>query len=176
MLAFRIAAAAMAFVAAASADPAPAPSATLEAIAVDGLRTCMSISEGRTPLEAASIFGFLPDPAAAGAFMHQTDKGQIDILPPAADRRSCRVSVSALTLDPKTVLDAVQAFVTTPPQSYAPLQSRIAESLGNGYASRTTIWAASDGKALNQVTLYEILAGEYYHGPKVLIDHLIDRR
>ena len=75
----------------------------------------------------------------------------------------------------KDVLDAVSAFLTTPPQAYAPLQSRIAERVGN-YAARTSIWAQSGGGAgLAMVTLYEILANEYYLGPKIIIDFLVDK-
>ncbi len=72
------------------------------------------------------------------------------------------------------VLDAVAAFLTTPPQSYAPLQSRIAERLGN-YASRTSIWASSSGGALAMLTLYEILANEYYLGPKIIMDFVLEK-
>lgn len=151
------------------ATPAPAPA--LEAIAVDGIRTCQSIVEGRAPAEAASIFGFAPVEAA---FVREVAQGKVEILPPAADRRSCRVQVYALTLDNKIVLDAVGTFLTTPPQSYAPLQSRIAERLGS-YASRTSIWAQSGGGTLAMLTLYEILANEYYLGPKIIIDFLVQR-
>lgn len=170
---------ALAFAPEALADPAPATATaqpTLEAIAIDGLRACMSIAEGRAPADAANIFGFAPDADKAGFFFHETDKGKVDFQPPAPDRRSCRVSISALTLDNQAVIDTLQEFLTTPPQAYAPLQSRIAESIGDGFAARTSIWASSDGKVLNQVTLYEILANEYYHGPMILIDHLVDRR
>lgn len=160
--------------------PAPAGAtpgqAALEQVAADGLRTCMSIAEGRTPAEAAQVFGFAIDAADPNLFSRETDRGKVTVLPPAADRRSCRTSLSALTLDNAAVIDAVQAFLTTPPQSYAPLQSRIAEAIGDGFAARVSIWASSDGHALNQVTLYEVLANDYYHGPKILIDHLVDRR
>lgn len=156
------------FAGAASAAAQPA----LEAGAVDGIRACQSIVEGRTPADAASIFGFT---VAGEAISLETDRGKIEILPPAADRRSCRVQVYALVLENKDVLDAVSAFLTTPPQAYAPLQSRIAERVGN-YAARTSIWAQSGGGAgLAMVTLYEILANEYYLGPKIIIDFLVDK-
>lgn len=144
----------------------------LEIVATDGVRMCMSIAEGRAPAEAATIFGFTP---SAALFQRETDKGKIEVLPPDQTRRSCRVQVSALVLDDKTVLDAVGAFVTSPPHSFAPLQSRIAERLGN-YAARVSIWAASDGTSLGMLTVYEILANEYYLGPKIMIDYVIDRK
>jgi len=145
---------------------------TLEALSADGMRMCMSMAQGRPAAEAATIFGFTPSEAL---FQRETARGKIEVLPPDATRRSCRVQVSALTLDPKTVLDAVADFITKPPQSMAPLQMRIAERLGN-YAARVSIWASSDGRDLGMVTLYEILANEYYLGPKVMIDYLIDRK
>lgn len=153
-------------VAAAAEDP------TLEALATDGVRMCMSIAEGRAPADAAAIFGFAPSEAL---FQHETARGKVEVLPPDQTRRSCRVQVSALTLDDKTVLDAIGAFVTAPPHSFAPLQSRVAERLGN-YAARVSIWASSDGSALGMVTVYEILANEYYLGPKIMIDYVVDRR
>ena len=160
-----------------AADPSPAPAAavptaTLEGIALDGLRACQSIGEGRTPAEAAVIFGFTPVEAT---FVREVAQGKIEIMPPAADRRSCRVQLYALTLDNKVVLDAVSAYLTTPPQSYAPLQSRIGERLGS-YASRTSIWASSDPGGLRTLTLYEILANEYYLGPKIIIDFIVEHR
>ena len=145
---------------------------TLETLATDGVRMCMSIAQGRDPAEAATIFSFT---ASEALFQHETARGKVEVLPPDATRRSCRVQVSALTLDPKTVLDSVQDFITKPPQNLAPLQMRIAERLGN-YAARVSIWASSDGVNLGMVTLYEILANEYYHGPKVMIDYVIDRK
>ncbi len=162
---------------AAAADPTPpapavAPAATLEGIALDGLRACQSIADGRTPADAAVIFGFT---AFEAGFVREVAQGKIEILPPAADRRSCRVQLYALTLDNKVVLDAVGAFLTTPPHAYAPMQSRIAERLGN-YASRTSIWASSGGGSLALVTLFEILANEYYLGPKILIDFVLEKR
>ena len=81
----------------------------------------------------------------------------------------------ALVVDEKAVLDAIAALVTAPPHSFAPLQSRVAERLGN-YAARVSIWASSDGNALGMVTVYEILANEYYLGPKIMIDYVVDRR
>ncbi|BCW88319.1 hypothetical protein sos41_14580 [Alphaproteobacteria bacterium SO-S41] len=158
----------------APAAPAPAPeaAATLDAIALDGLRACQSIAEGRAAADAAVIFGFAPVEAT---FVREVPQGKIEILPPAADRRSCRVQIYALTLDNKVVLDAVSAYLTTPPQSYAPLQSRIGERLGN-YASRTSIWASSDSGGLRTLTLYEILANEYYLGPKILMDFIAEHR
>ena len=51
---------------------------------------------------------------------------------------------------------------------------RIAERLGS-YASRTSIWAQSGGGTLAMLTLYEILANEYYLGPKIIIDFLVQR-
>lgn len=156
------------FAGAASAAAQPA----LEAGAVDGIRACQSIVEGRTPADAASIFGFT---VAGEAISLETDRGKIEILPPAADRRSCRVQVYALVLENKDVLDAVAAFLTTPPQSYAPLQSRVTERIG-AYAARTSIWAQSGGgEGLAMLTLYEILANEYYLGPKIIIDFLVDK-
>ena len=155
-----------------AADPAAPAATTLEAIALDGIRACQSIAEGRAPADAAVIFGFSPVDAT---FVREVDRGKIEILPPAADRRSCRVQVYALTLDNTVILDAVGAFLTTPPQAYAPLQSRIGERLGS-YASRTSIWASSDTGGLRTLTLYEILANEYYHGPKILIDFILERR
>ncbi|MFT3811522.1 MAG: hypothetical protein QM698_16540 [Micropepsaceae bacterium] len=145
---------------------------TLEALATDGVRMCMSIAQDRAPADAAAIFGFT---AGEALFQRETARGKVEVLPPDATRRSCRVQVSALTLDPKTVLDAVAEFITKPPQNLAPLQMRIAERLGN-YAARVSIWASSDGRDLGMVTLYEILANEYYLGPKVMIDYLIDRK
>lgn len=177
----RLIAAALAVLAAGparAAETAPAPTAAataqpaLEAGAVDGLRACQSIVDGRAPAEAATIFGFT---AAGETLLRETDRGKIEILPPAGDRRSCRVQVYALVLENKDVLDAVSAFLTTPPQAYAPLQSRIAERVGN-YAARTSIWAQSGGGAgLAMVTLYEILANEYYLGPKIIVDFLVDK-
>lgn len=153
------------------APPAAAQPA-LEAGAVDGIRACQSIVEGRTPADAASIFGFT---VAGEAISLETDRGKIEILPPAADRRSCRVQVYALVLENKDVLDAVAAFLTTPPQSYAPLQSRVTERIG-AYAARTSIWAQSGGgEGLAMLTLYEILANEYYLGPKIIIDFLVHK-
>ncbi len=161
-----------------AAETAPAPTAAAtaqpaqEAGAVDGLRACQSIVDGRAPADAAAIFGFT---AAGETLLRETDRGKIEILPPAGDRRSCRVQVYALVLENKDVLDAVSAFLTTPPQAYAPLQSRIAERVGN-YAARTSIWAQSGGGAgLAMVTLYEILANEYYLGPKIIVDFLVDK-
>lgn len=159
-----------------TAPPAAPGQPELNAIAMDGLRACMSIAEGRTPAEAAQIFGFTPDPANAAQFIRETDRGKIEVSPPTADRKSCRTSVSALVFDNASMIDAVKEFLTTPPQTYAPLQMRIAESIGGGYAARTSIWAMSDGHTLSQVTLYEILADDYYHGPKVMIDHVVNRR
>ncbi len=163
---------------AAETAPGPAPTAAataqpaLEAGAVDGLRACQSIVDGRAPADAAAIFGFT---AAGETLLRETDRGKIEILPPAGDRRSCRVQVYALVLENKDVLDAVSAFLTTPPQAYAPLQSRIAERVGN-YAARTSIWAQSGGgEGLAMVTLYEILANEYYLGPKIIVDFLVDK-
>lgn len=101
------------FAGAASAAAQPA----LEAGAVDGIRACQSIVEGRTPADAASIFGFT---VAGEAISLETDRGKIEILPPAADRRSCRVQVYALVLENKDVLDAVAAFLTTPPRVLCP--------------------------------------------------------
>lgn len=143
----------------------------LEQLATDGVRMCMSIAEGRTPADAAAIFGFTPLEAL---FTHETALGKVEVLPPDATRRSCRVQVSALTLDPKIVLDSVEAFVTAPPHSFSPMQSRIAEAVGS-YPARVSIWASSGGGALGMLTLYEILGNEYYLGPKVLIDYLVDR-
>ncbi len=145
---------------------------TLEAIATDGVRMCMSIAQGRAPADAATIFGFTPSEAL---FQRETARGKVEVLPADETRRSCRIQVSALTLDPKTVLDAVADFITKPPQSMAALQMRIGERIGN-YAARVSIWASSDGRDLGMVTLYEILANEYYLGPKVMIDYLIDRK
>lgn len=145
---------------------------TLEALATDGVRMCMSIAEGRAPADAAAIFGFAPSEAL---FQHETARGKIEVLPPDATRRSCRVQVSALTLDPKTVLDSVAEFITAPPHSLAPVQSRIAEAVGS-FPARVSIWVSSDGTALGMVSLYEILGNEYYHGPKVLIDYVVDRK
>ncbi len=179
-LVFALAAALLAAPAFAEDPPPPAEATpgqpTLEQVATDGMRTCMSIAEGRTPAEAAAVFGFTVDAADPNLYSRETDRGKVTVQPPAADRRSCRTSLSALTVDNTAVIDAVQAFLTTPPQSYAPLQSRIAEAIGDGFAARVSIWASSDGKALGQITLYEILANDYYHGPKILIDHLVDRR
>lgn len=151
--------------------PAAAPAATLEGIALDGLRACQSIADGRAPADAAVIFGFT---AFEAGFVREVAQGKIEILPPAADRRSCRVQVYALTLDNEVVLDAVSAFLTTPPQSYAPTQSRIAERLGS-YASRTSIWVSSSGGALAMLTFYEILANEYYLGPKIIMDFVVEK-
>lgn len=157
--------------AASAAEPAAEPG--LDAIAADGVRACMSISTGRTPAEAAPIFGFTP---AGAAFARETARGKVDLSPPEADRSSCRTSVSALTLDNNTVLDALKAFLTTPPQRFAPVQSRVVEKVGN-FPARVTIWAASGGDGtLTLVTIYEILANEYYLGPKVIIDHVVNRR
>ena len=99
----------------------------LEAVAADGVRMCMSIAEGRVPAEAATIFGFAPSEAL---FQRETAKGKIEVLPPDATRRSCRVQVNALVVDEKAVLDAIAALVTAPPHSFAPLQSRVAERIG----------------------------------------------
>ncbi len=158
----------LAFAAPAAAQDEPG----LEAVAADGVRMCMSIAEGRVPAEAATIFGFAPSEAL---FQRETAKGKIEVLPPDATRRSCRVQVNALVVDEKAVLDAIAALVTAPPHSFAPLQSRVAERLGN-YAARVSIWASSDGNALGMVTVYEILANEYYLGPKIMIDYVVDRR
>ncbi len=144
----------------------------LDQIAADGIRMCMSIAEGRVAADAAAIFDFAP---SATLFQRETARGKVEVLPPDETRRSCRVQVSALTLDETTVLDAVAAFITAPPHSFSPLQSRIAERVGD-YAARVSIWASSDGAALGMVTVYEILANEYYLGPKVMIDYLVDRR
>lgn len=159
---------ALAFAAPAAAQDEPG----LDHIAADGLRMCMSIAEGRVAADAAAIFDFTP---AAAQFERETAKGKVEVLPPDESRRSCRIQISALVLDEKEVLDAVAAFVTAPPHSFAPLQSRIAERLGN-FAARVSIWASSDGAALGMVTLYEILANEYYLGPKIMIDYVVDRR
>jgi len=161
-------AAVIAIAPAAMAEDAP----SLEQVATDGVRMCMSMAEGRVPTEAATIFGFTP---AAALFQHETAAGKVEVLPPDATRRSCRVQVSALTLDPGTVLDAVAAFITASPHNFAPLQSRIAEAVGS-YPARVSIWASTDGTALGMVSLYEILGNDYYLGPKVMIDYLIDRR
>lgn len=144
----------------------------LDQIATDGVRMCMSIAEGRDPAEAAVIFGFTPSEAL---FQRETARGKVEVLPPDPTRKSCRTQVSALTIDEKTVLDALTAFVTAPPHSLAPLQSRVAERLGN-YAARVSIWASSDGSSLGMLTVYEILANEYYLGPKIMIDYVINRR
>lgn len=155
-------------------EPAPAAPAqpSLDALAVDAIRACMSIAEGRDPESAAAIFGLKP---VEGVLTLETDRGKAELLPPTAERKSCRVQVHALTLDNKALIDAVQDFLTTPPQAFAPLQSRVSERLGN-YASRTSIWAASDGAALGMVTLYEVLGNEYYIGPKIIIDYIVNRR
>lgn len=144
----------------------------LEDVAIDGIRMCMSIAEGRTPAEAAVIFGFT---AAETGFQRETDRGEIAIVPPTDTRRSCRVQISALVLEETDVLDAVTALVTAPPYRFAQLQSRIAERIGD-YAARVTIWASSDGAALGMLTIYEILANDYYLGPKMMIDYVVDRR
>lgn len=144
----------------------------LDQIATDGVRMCMSVAEGRAPADAAIIFGFAPSEAL---FQRETARGKIEVLPPDPTRKSCRVQINALTLDEKQVLDTVAAFVTAPPHSLAPLQSRIAERLGS-YAARVSIWASSDGAALGMLTVYEILANEYYLGPKIMIDYVVDRR
>lgn len=144
----------------------------LDQVATDGVRTCMSIAEGRAAAEAAAIFGFAPSEAL---FQRETDRGKVEVLPPADGRRSCRIQVHALVVDEKAVIDAVAAFVAAPPHSYAPLQSRIAERIGD-YVARVSIWASSDGAALGMLTLYEILANEYYLGPKIMIDYVVDRR
>ncbi len=144
----------------------------LDQIATDGVRMCMSIAEGRAPADAATIFGFT---ASGAVFQRETARGKVEILPPEATRKSCRTQVSALTIDEKSVIDAIAAFVSAPPHSFAPLQSRVAERLGN-YAARVSIWASSDGSALGLLTLYEILANEYYLGPKIMIDYVIDHR
>lgn len=159
---------ALAIAAPAMAQEEPA----LDIVATDGVRMCMSIAEGRAPADAAAIFAFTPSEAL---FQRETARGKVEVLPPDQTRRSCRVQVSALVLDEKTVLDSVAAFVTAPPHSFAPLQSRIAERLGN-YAARVSIWASSDGSALGMVTFYEILANEYYLGPKIMIDYVVDRK
>lgn len=147
---------------------------TLEQLALDGIRACMSIAEGRDPAAAAAIFGLT---AQDKVFVRETDRGKIELLPPDAERKSCRTQIYALDLDDTVMWDTVKVFLTTPPQAYAPLQSRIAESLGS-YASRTSIWAASGGAdgTVALVTLYEVLANEYYHGPKILIDFLINKK
>lgn len=151
-------------------EAAPAAEPTLEAITVDGLRACQSIIAGRSAADAAVIFGFT---ANAATLSHETVKGLVEVLPPDAERRSCRVQISALTIDYEPMIDAVKTFLTTPPQSYAPLQMRIAERLGT-YAARTSIWASRSTGGLSMVTFYEILANEYYHGPKVMIDAIFD--
>lgn len=158
--------------AAPSAHAADEP--TLSELALDGIRACMSIAEGRSPADAATIFGLT---ATEGTYSRETAEGKVELLPPDAERTSCRTQVYALTLDDTTMWEAVRDFLTTPPQAYLPLQSRIAESLGS-YASRTSIWAASGGRGAGvaMVTLYEIISHEYYHGPKILIDFLIDKR
>jgi hypothetical protein len=145
---------------------------TLEDGALDGIRACQSISSGRTAADVALTFGFT---VTGDIISRDTDRGKVEILPPAGERHSCRVQIYALTLDPATFLDAVKEFLTTPPQSYAPLQSRIPERLGQ-YAARVSIWAQSGGSdGLAMVTLYEVLANEYYLGPKVIIDFLIQK-
>ncbi len=145
---------------------------SLEQLSADGVRMCMSLAEGRTGAEAAAIFGFTP---SAALFQRETSKGKVEVLPPDQTRRSCRIQVSALVLEQKTIIDAVAAFVTAPPHSFAPLQSRIAEAVGS-YPARVSIWASSDGAALGMLTLYEILGNDYYLGPKILIDYVVDRR
>jgi hypothetical protein len=151
----------------AAEDPA------LAQLALDSIRACMSIAEGRPPAEAAAIFGLTP---SEGLFSRETAEGKVELMPPDAERTSCRTQVYALTLDDTAMWEAIRDFLTTPPQAYLPLQSRIAESLGS-YASRTSIWAASGGRGAGvaMVTLYEIISHEYYHGPKVLIDFLVDK-
>ena len=163
---------ALAFIAALAGPAAAQEEPILDQVATDGIRMCMSVAEGRAPAEAAAIFGFTP---AGAAFQRETARGKVEVLPPDATRRSCRTQISALTLDEKQMLDAIAAFVTTPPHSLAPLQSRVAERLGN-YAARVSIWASSDGAALGMLTVYEILANEYYLGPKIMIDYVVDRR
>lgn len=145
----------------------------LQQLALDGIRACMSIAEGRAPADAATIFGLK---AAETGFSRETAEGKVELLPPDAERTSCRTQIYALTLDTTVMWESLRDFLTTPPQHYAPLQSRIAESLGT-YASRTSIWAASGGAGggVAMVTLYEILSHEYYHGPKILIDFVIDK-
>ena len=156
--------------------PAPPAAATpepeLDQAAVDGLRACMSIAQGRSPAEAVAIFGLTPD---AAGFSRETQRGKIEFLPPSPDRKSCRIHIYALTLDNETMFKTVQDFLTTPPQSFAQLQYRLGEQLGN-YASRTSTWAASDGKGLGLVTMYEVLADNYYLGPKIIVDYVINRK
>lgn len=161
-------AAALALVVSVAAQDEP----SLEQLATDGVRMCMSVAEGRAGADAAAIYGFA---TSESQFQRETARGKVEVLPPDQTRKSCRVQVSALTLDPKATLDAVAEFITEPPHSYAPLQSRIAERIGN-YAARVSIWASSDGAALGMLTLYEILANEYYLGPKIMIDYVVDRR
>lgn len=157
--------------AATAAEPAAEPG--LDAVAADGVRTCMSIAAGRTAAEAAPIFGFAPSGAG---FVRETARGKVELVPPGGEQTSCRTSVSALVLDNNTVLDALQAFLTTPPQRFAPVQSRVVEKVGN-YAARVTIWTASGGDgSLTLVSIYEILANEYYLGPKIIIEHIVNRR
>jgi hypothetical protein len=157
-----------------AADTPPTAEPSLIQMATDGIRACMSIAQGRAPAEAAAIFGLT---AAEGLFVRETVEGKVEIMPPAGERTTCRTQIYALTLDPTVMWESIRDFLTTPPQAYAPLQSRIAESLGS-YASRTSIWVASGGanKGVAMVTLYEIISHEYYHGPKILIDFLISKR
>jgi len=158
-----------AFMPARAADEPP-----LTELALDGIRACMSIAEGRDPAAAAAIFGLT---ASDNLFVRETAEGKIEVMPPEGERHSCRTQVYALTLDPTVIWETVRDFLTKPPQAYAPLQSRIAESLGS-YASRTSIWVASvgTGSGVAMVTLYEIISHEYYHGPKILIEFVVSKR
>lgn len=158
-------------VSAAAAQDAAEPS--LNDVALDGVRTCMSIADGRPPADAAAIFNFKP---VGETYVRETARGKVEIQPPTADRKTCRTQVYALTLQPNEMIDAVKGFLTTPPQSYAAYQTRVGEDIGGGYAARVSIWASSDGASLGQVTLYEVIANEYYHGPKILIDFIVNKR
>jgi hypothetical protein len=152
--------------AAATAEP------ELDQAAADGLRACMSIAQGRSPAEAVAIFGLTPDEAG---FSRETQRGKIEFLPPTGERKSCRIHIYALTLDNEALFKTVQDFLTTPPQSFAQLQYRLGEQLGN-YASRTSTWAASDGTGLRLVTMYEVLGDNYYLGPKIILDYVVSAR
>lgn len=156
----------------AQTPPAATAEPELDQAAADGLRACMSIAQGRSPAEAVAIFGLTPDEAG---FSRETQRGKIEFLPPNDERRSCRIHVYALTLDNETVFQTVQTFLTTPPQAFAQLQYRLGEQLGN-YASRTSTWAASEGGGLRLVTMYEVLADNYYLGPKIILDFVVNSR
>ncbi len=143
----------------------------LAGLAIDGLRACFSISAGRPPAEAAKTFGFA---GVQGGYMIEVDRGIVTLAPPAPpERAACRISVSALAIDPAAFLGAVKTFLTTGSYRFVSVQDRVTESVGPMKA-RATVMTGRNGELPTLVTVYEILGDEYYLGPKIIVDlHLM---